>query len=272
MSDEGHSLVDSSSESRPLAGRVAVVTGAAQGIGAAIALAFARAGAQLALCDRNVDALDVVVQRCSRAGSEVEAGGLDVRDAAAVDEWVTAVAGRFGAIDALVNNAGGGFSAPFLDVTAKGQAALVDENFTSVTTFVRAVVPHFPPPVAPRAGGGAIVNITSIEAHRAAPTFAVYAAMKAAVANLTKTLALELAGQHVRVNCVAPDVIPTEGLGEIPVRTPLPYAGHVDDVAAAALYLVADASRFVTGTTLFVDGGNHAAGGWLRQADGSYTV
>ncbi len=212
------------------------------------------------------------MHRCETFGAEVVPGQLDVRDVAAVEGWVATVAERFGTIDALVNNVGGGFSAPFLDVSPKGQAALVDENFTSVTTFVRAVVPLFPPPVVPRAGGGAIVNITSIEAHRAAPAFAVYAAMKAAVANLTQSLALELAPRHVRVNCVAPDVIPTEGLGEMPINTPLPYAGHVDDVAAAALYLVVDASRFVTGTTLFVDGGNQAAGGWRRQPDGTYRV
>ena len=91
-----------------------------------------------------------------------------------------------GSIDILVNNAGGGFRADFLDVNDKGQDALVRENFTSVTNFVRACVPKMPE------RGGSIVNITSIEAHRAAPGFAIYSAMKAAVANLTQTLALEL--------------------------------------------------------------------------------
>jgi NAD(P)-dependent dehydrogenase (short-subunit alcohol dehydrogenase family) len=114
------------------------------------------------------------------------------------------------------------------------------------------------------------VNITSIEAHRAAPGFAIYSAMKAAVANLTKSLALELGDRHVRVNCIAPDVIPTPGIGEMPVKTPLPYAGHVDDIAAAAVYLASDWSRFVTGTTIHVDGGNLAAGGWGRTRDGGY--
>jgi NAD(P)-dependent dehydrogenase (short-subunit alcohol dehydrogenase family) len=96
--------------------------------------------------------------------------------------------------------------------------------------------------------------------------------MKAAVANLTKSLSLELGARHIRVNCIAPDVIPTPGVGAMPVTTPLPYAGDVDDVAAAALYLLSDASRFVTGTTLHVDGGNGAAGGWRRAADGSFTT
>jgi len=119
--------------------------------------------------------------------------------------------------------------------------------------------------------GGSIVNITSIEAHRAAPGFAVYSAMKAAVANLTQTLALELGDRMIRVNCIAPDVIPTPGIGDVPVRTPLSRAGHVDDVAAAVVFLANPAlSGFVTGTTLHVDGGNRAAGGWHREPDGSF--
>jgi NAD(P)-dependent dehydrogenase (short-subunit alcohol dehydrogenase family) len=94
--------------------------------------------------------------------------------------------------------------------------------------------------------------------------------MKAAVANLTKTLALELGDRGIRVNCIAPDVIPTPGIGDIDATTPLPWKGHVDDVAGAALYLASDLSRFVTGTTIHVDGGNHAAGGWHRLDDGSW--
>jgi 3-oxoacyl-[acyl-carrier protein] reductase len=141
---------------------------------------------------------------------------------------------------------------------------LMRENFTSITNFVRAVVPVMPE------RGGSIINITSIEAHRAAPGFAVYSAMKAAAANLTKTLALELGPRMIRVNAIAPDVIPTPGIGDVEVRTPLPRAGHVDDVAAAAVYLAGDLAAFVTGTTVHVDGGNLAAGGWHRVEDGSF--
>jgi NAD(P)-dependent dehydrogenase (short-subunit alcohol dehydrogenase family) len=167
----------------------------------------------------------------------------------------------------LVNNAGGGFVAAFTDVNDKGQDALIQENFTSVTHCIRACVAKMPE------RGGSIVNITSIEAHRAAPGYAVYSAMKAAVMNLTQTLALELGGRNIRVNCIAPDVIPTPGIGgNVPVKTPLPFAGHVDDVAAAALYLASDWSRFVTGTTIHVDGGNAAAGGWSRASDGTWTT
>ena len=122
------------------------------------------------------------------------------------------------------------------------------------------------------ARGGSIINVTSIEAHRAAPGFAVYSAMKAAVANLTQSLALELGPRRIRVNCVAPDVIPTPGVGPMDVHTPLPIGGEVDDVAAAVVFLAGDLARFVTGTTIHVDGGNLAAGGWHRRADDSYTT
>jgi NAD(P)-dependent dehydrogenase (short-subunit alcohol dehydrogenase family) len=214
----------------------------------------------------------VVADDVQRLGRNVHQGVFDVREGDAVQSFAEGVHARFGRVDALVNNAGGGFVASFLDVSAKGEDALVRENFTSVTSMIRAFVPHMPKPTDGRGGGGSVVNITSIEAHRAAPGFAVYAAMKTAVANLTMTLALELGAQHIRVNCIAPDVIPTPGIGEIPVKTPLPYSGHVDDVASAAVYLISDAAAFVTGTTVHVDGGNRAAGGWHRDANGSFVT
>jgi 3-oxoacyl-[acyl-carrier protein] reductase len=248
-----------------LDGTVAIVTGAAVGIGRASAVALAAFGADVAVCDRDEANLDACVAEIEATGRRAVPGRLDVRDGDAVRAWVDVVAGQLGRVDVVVNNAGGGFRAEFVDVNDKGQDALVRENFTSVTNFVRAAVPHMPP------AGGSIVNITSIEAHRAAPGFAVYSAMKAAVANLTQTLALELGDRLIRVNCIAPDVIPTPGIGDVPVRTPLSRAGHVDDVAAAVMFLANPAlSGFVTGTTLHVDGGNRAAGGWHREPDGSF--
>jgi NAD(P)-dependent dehydrogenase (short-subunit alcohol dehydrogenase family) len=254
-----------SPENALLTDRVAVVTGAAVGIGRAIALTFANFGAHLAVCDRDVEHLAETADDIRSLDRPVRTGALDVRDTEQTNEFVASVAEQFGRIDILVNNAGGGFHAGFLDVNDKGQDALVRENFTSVTNFVRACVPHVP------AGGGSIINLTSIEAHRAAPGFAIYAAMKSAVSSLTKSLALELGPRLIRVNCIAPDVIPTPGIGtEFGVRTPLPVEGHVDDCAGAAVYLASDLSRFVTGTTIHVDGGNIAASGWVRQVDGSY--
>jgi NAD(P)-dependent dehydrogenase (short-subunit alcohol dehydrogenase family) len=254
-------------ENVSLEGKVALVTGAAQGIGEAIALTFANFGASVAMCDRNADGLAFVSKEIDGLGERVVTGVMDVRDADQVDAFVDdAVRALDRRIDILVNNAGGGFGADFLDVNAKGQDALIRENFSSVTHFVRACVPHMPQ-------GGSIINITSIEAHRAAPGFAIYSAMKAAVANLTQSLALELGSRLIRVNCIAPDVIPTPGLpdlADVSARMALPVSGHVDDIAGAAVFLASDLSRFVTGTTIHVDGGNVAAGGWHRQPDGEW--
>jgi 3-oxoacyl-[acyl-carrier protein] reductase len=250
-----------------LEGKVVLITGAAAGIGAATADLFAEQGSLLALCDRAAGFDDG-----DRAADGSFRRTLDVRDAEAVQAFVDSVTERFGRIDVLVNNAGGTFAAPLLEVTAKGEAALVAENFSQVTHLVRATVPHMP-------GGGSIVNVTSIEGHRAAPLFSIYAAMKAALASLTRSLALELAPRGIRVNAMAPDVLATEGtvpLVEssadrpgadyfIPPVPPLGHWGEARDGAAAIVFLASDMARFVTGTTLHVDGGNQAAGGWHRR-------
>ena len=249
-----------------LTDRVALVTGAAVGIGEAVAVTLARFGSDLAMCDRDAENLEATAKEVEAAGRAALSAVLDVRDGDAVRAFVASVRERFGGVDVLVNNAGGGFRAGFLDVSDKGEDALVRENFTSVTTFVRAIVPLM-------TRGGSIVNLTSIEAHRAAPGFAVYSAMKAAVASLTKSLALELGDRGIRVNCVAPDVIPTPGIGwmeDATPRTPLGRLGQVDDVAGAVAFLAGDLSSFVTGATIHVDGGNWAAGGWHRLPDGSF--
>lgn len=247
-----------------LDGRVAVVTGAARGIGRAISLALARFGADLAICDRDEEGLASLADEIDGLRRGVLAGVLDVREPDAVDSFLNDVSATYGRVEILVNNAGGGFEAPFIELRSKGQEALIAENFSSVTHFVRGVLPLVP------GTGGSIINITSIEAHRAGPGFAIYSAMKAAVANLSCSLALELGDRLIRVNCVAPDVISTPGVGEVGGGTPLLRRGHVDDVAGAVVFLAGDLSRFVTGTTIHVDGGNWAAGGWRRDADGAF--
>ncbi|MGI8328910.1 SDR family NAD(P)-dependent oxidoreductase [Actinomadura scrupuli] len=258
--------------------RVVLVTGAAKGIGAATAGLFAAAGASLALCDR--DPPSGTADAAAMLGCPVLAATLDVRDDTAVRHFTEAVEDRFGRVDVLVNNAGGTFHAPFLEVSGKGEATLIEENFTQVTRLIRLLVPLMP-------AGGSIVNITSSEAHQAAPGFAVYAAMKAAVESLTRTLALELAPRGLRVNAIAPDALPTGGeqavrdqmladqvsagrtpTGYEPVRLPpLGFLGSPDDAAGAVLFLASDLARFVTGETLHVDGGIWAAGGWRRTLD-----
>jgi 3-oxoacyl-[acyl-carrier protein] reductase len=256
-----------------LDGRVALVTGAAQGIGEATALTLARFGAHVVVCDKLADELESTVAGIESEGRRVLAEVMDVRDDAAVAALAGRVRDEFDHVDVVVNNAGGGFHAVFMDTSTKGQTALVNENFTQVTSFVREFVPLM-------TRGGSIVNVTSIEGHRAGPGFGIYSAMKAAVASLSKTLALELADQRIRVNCMAPDVIPTPGDAQLVQDSaavdhtlefdqPWPEAGTVWDAAAAILFLASDLSRFVTGTTLHLDGGTMAASGWKRSDDGS---
>jgi len=263
-------------EDARLDGRSAVVTGAARGIGAATAVGLAAFGADVAICDRDAEGLARTSTEIRGLGRRVHEGVLDVRDQDAVTTWLAAVSADLGTLHVLVNNAGGGFHSPFLDVNAKGQTALVNENFTSVTTFIRGCVPRM-------TDGGSIVNVTSIEAFRAAPGFGVYAAMKAAVEQLTRTLALELVDAGIRINTIAPDAIPTEGDNELAAavagedegedgygwKVPLGL-GTPDDCAAAVVWLAGDLSRFVTGTTIHVDGGSSAASGWRRRKIGGW--
>lgn len=252
-----------SPEAFRLDGRRAVVTGAARGLGAAIALGYGRYGARLALCDRDGDGLAAVATELTEAGVAVDVATLDVRDRDAVDAWVATL----GEVDVLVNNAGGTFHASFMDVSDKGQRSVIDANFTSVTNFVRACVPRMP-------DGSSIVNITSVEAYKASPGFAVYGAMKAAVEHLSRSLALELSDRRIRVNTIAPDALPTPGDAGLLVGTDDYGAklalgwGEPDDIAGAAVFLASDASRFITGTTIHVDGGSDAARGWRKTPEG----
>jgi 3-oxoacyl-[acyl-carrier protein] reductase len=254
-----------------LTGKVAVVTGAARGIGKSLAHSLEACGARLALCDRLGD---LMTETAKEFDSDPLVSILDVRDLAAVNAFIEEIKERFGRVDILINNAGGGFYAAVMDVSSGGQTALVNENFTSVTNFVRGCVPLMPE-------GSSIINITSVEVTRAAPGFGIYAAMKAAVEHLSKTLALELAPRKIRVNTIAPDGIPTpgdEGLGESAMQggrekyaPKLPMGwGNEDDCAGPMLFLASDLSRYVTGTTVHVDGGSSAASGWSRREDGTY--
>lgn len=248
-----------------LDGKTVLVTGAARGLGRAMAIGFAVYGADIVMCDKLGDELNDTKETIEVFGRQAETAVLDVRDAAAVNEWVRSL----DAIDVLVNNAAGTFHGSFLDASANAQKALVDANFTSVTNFVRTCVPKMPSP-------SSIINITSVEAFRASPGFGIYGAMKAAVEHLTRTLALELSDRGIRVNTIAPDGLPTPGDGEL-LQGSDDYGkklalgwGTSDDICGAAVFLASAASRYVTGSTIHVDGGSNAARGWIRDAEGNW--
>lgn len=258
-----------------LTDRVAVVTGAAQGIGAATAIALGEFGADVAVCDMQGDVLRATVEAVEATGRRCLSAELDVRDAVAVDAFLADTRERLGEIDILVNNAGGGFHAPFADVSAKGEDVLIKENFATVTNCVRHGVGRM-------RDGGSIINVTSVEAFHAAPGFAVYAAMKAAVQQFTQSLALELGHRRIRVNCIAPDMIPTPGDAGLAEAsdpmiaelhpTPLQRMGTAEECAAVVVFLASDMASFVTGTSIPVDGGTVAAGAWKVRLDGTFAM
>jgi NAD(P)-dependent dehydrogenase (short-subunit alcohol dehydrogenase family) len=255
-----------------LDGRVAIVTGGGSGIGRGIANGLAAFGARVAIWERDPDT--------ARAAAD-EVGGLacpaDVREEADVDAALAATVTELGDPTILVNNAGGVFRSPLLETTAKGWDALIRSNLTHLLLCTQRVARA----MVAAGAGGSIVNVTSIEGTRAAPGYAAYAAAKAGVVNLTKTAALELAPHGIRVNCLAPDVTMTEGLlavaqpgfeARIEAMVPMGRAGHVDEMAGAAVFLASDLASYVTGQTIHVDGGTAAAGGWYHHPEGGHYV
>ncbi len=258
-----------------LTDRVAVVSGAARGIGAATAVAMARFGADVAVFDKDPELLPDVVGRVEAAGRRCVSAVLDARDDDAVAAFMRRTRDELGPINVLVNNAGGTFRARFDDTTPKGEHTLVRENFSTVTNCVRHGIPLM-------SDGGAIINITSVEAHHAAPMFGVYAAMKAAVEQLTKTLAVEYGHRGIRVNCVAPDMMPTPGDAALAEQsgalmeglhpTPLRRMGQPEECASVIVFLASDMAGYITGATIPVDGGTVAAGPWKTRLDGSFAL
>ena len=256
-----------------LTGRVAVVTGGGAGIGRGIARGLGAFGAKVAIWERNADT-------AAAAGDEVGGLGLvvDVRAGDEVDAALARTTGELGVATILVNNAGGVFSSPLLDTSENGFDALYRANLKHVMVCTQRVARH----MVEHAVTGSIINVTSIEGVRAAPGYASYAAAKAGVINFTKTAALELAPHGIRVNALAPDITMTEGMAAVAppgaeaqfgFTVPMGRAGHVDEMAGAAVFLAGDLSSYVTGQTIHVDGGTHAAGGWYhRPGDGTYVL
>jgi len=256
-----------------LTGRTAIVTGAGAGIGKGIAKGFAAFGARVAILERDAERARTAAEEIGAAGGEAIALPTDVRDRDALAAAVATTVERFGGIDVLVNNVGGTFRAPFVDTMEKGWDALVRVNLKTVLHGTQLAAAR----MIAQGRGGSIVNVVSIEAERAAPLYAVYAACKAAVVGFTQSMALELAPHAIRVNAIAPDICLTEGLEQMlggaerarhQFIVPLGRAAVPEDVAGAAVFLASDLAGYVTGITLPVDGGTHAARGWYRDPGG----
>jgi NAD(P)-dependent dehydrogenase (short-subunit alcohol dehydrogenase family) len=248
-----------------LNGRVAVVTGGGAGIGRGIAAGLVAFGARVAIWERDPD-------RCAQAADSIGALGIttDVRDSGQVDDALKRTVAELGTPTILVNNAGGVFSSPLLDTTENGWDALYRANLRHVLLCTQRVARELVAAGLP----GSIMAVTSIEGVRAAPGYAAYAAAKAGVINYTKTAALELASHRIRVNAIAPDITLTEGLAQLggerataAMGAVVPWGrpGHVDETAGTAVFLASDMSTYITGQTLHVDGGTHAAGGWYHN-------
>jgi NAD(P)-dependent dehydrogenase (short-subunit alcohol dehydrogenase family) len=263
-------------ESVLLNGKVGIVTGGGAGIGRGIAQAFVAFGARVAILERDPEKAERVAAELEAEGGEVLGLEVDVRDAEAVEKAVALTADRFGAIDILVNNAGGAFAAPFLETNARGWDALHGANLKHIYHCTQSVARR----MVAQGRGGSLINVVSIEGVRAAPLYATYAAAKAGAINFTKTLALELAPHGIRVNALAPDICMTEGLRSLmdeasqeraKLTVPLGRLGEPDDLGGVAVFLASELSRYMTGETLHVDGGTHAAGGWYHHPrDGRY--
>ncbi len=241
------------------AGRAVLVTGAGSGVGRVIARRFAEAGARVAVHYRGSrDGAEATVREICSAGGEARAFAADLVREGEPARLVEDVAGAFGRLDVLVNNAGSYPLAGLLEVTSTQWDEVLAANLRSALSCLQAAGRRMS-----AGGGGAIVNISSIQAFRPAPALAHYSAAKAGLEMLTRSAALELGPAGVRVNAVAPGLIWREGLetawpdgvARYLAAAPLGRLGQPDDVADACLFLASPAARFITGATLVVDGG-----------------
>ncbi|HZS56122.1 MAG TPA: glucose 1-dehydrogenase [Bryobacteraceae bacterium] len=244
-----------------LKGKVAVVTGASKGIGAAIAKQLAADGAQVVVnYATSRQGAENVVSEITKSGGKAMAVGGSVAKESDIDKLFAETKKAYGKVDILVNNAGVYAFSPLEQVTADEYKRQYDTNVLGLLLTTKAALPYFP------AEGGSVVNISSVASTLAPPAASVYASTKGAVDTITKSLAKELGPRKIRVNSINPGLVITEGTQSAGIvdsdfekqtvaNTPLGRAGQPEDIAPPVAFLASDDSRWITGETIFVSGG-----------------
>ena len=257
-----------------LSDRIAVVTGGGGGIGASTARLFADQGAQVVIADIDAELAQLTAEQITASGGSAFAAATDVRDASQVADLARSVLERHGRVDVLVNNVGHWLRHPgnFADTDPQLWDDLYRVNLHHVFLVTHAFLPAM---IGRRSG--AIVNVSSVEGLRGYPEDPVYAAFKAAVIHFTRSLAVQVGRDGVRVNAIGPDVteslqvpysqwLSAEEQAQWPQWVPVGRMGLPEDQARVILFLASDLSAFVTGHTIPTDGGTGAAGGWFRSS------
>lgn len=234
-----------------------LVTGGGSGIGFAIAKQFLECGAEVFICSRKVERIENAVRKLSSFG-KVHGQVVDIRESEQVAQLADFIASKAAKLDILVNNAGGQFPSPAADITPKGWQAVVNTNLNGTWFVTQTIAQRFFFPQ----NQGVVLNIV-VNNYRGFPGMAHTGAARAGVMNLTKSLAVEWASRGIRLNCIAPGIIQSSGLENYPpelvadvARTiPMKRLGTVEEVAALTLFLASPAAAYMTGDTIYMDGG-----------------
>jgi dehydrogenase/reductase SDR family member 4 len=247
-----------------LTGKVAIVTGGGKGIGKAIALGLAEAGAKVMVASRTEEALKAVAEEIISKNGEAGAMVADVSQSEQIDALVQGTVDAFGTVDIVINNAARSFFRPLIDLREDGFDKIFNVNVKGTFLLSRAAAK-----VMMGSGGGRIVNITTVGAERGAPMMGVYMSSKAAIKMLTMCMATEWAGFNINVNAVGPGMTKTdfskpiwanpEMEKELVARIPQRRLGEPEDIVGAVLFLCSGAANYITGQTIYVDGGGLAS-------------